>query len=744
MKLWHETAFFDARAILKKQFLVWTGDQVILYCQPSCGLIEPAREFRGNQYMKSLIRYRDLVLPISMIGCLVVILVPLPTAVLDLLIAGNITIAVVMFLTTMYVAKPLDFSVFPTLLLATTLARLVLNVATTRLILTGAERNGSGAAGQMIESFGTFVAGDQVEVGLVIFVILVVIQFVVITKGATRISEVAARFALDGMPGRQMAVDSDFNAGVINEETARRRREEISEQADFYGTMDGASKFVRGDAIAAVIITVVNIIGGLYVGMVHLGMSLTSAASMFTKLTIGDGLVSQIPALLISLSAGFLVTRSSKPTNLPDQLLQQLLGNSRALFIAGGFLLILVITNLPAVPVASLGIGCVGIALVIGRHQKTLSEEENARILAIEAEKNAVTKSRVEDFLTVDPMEIAIGTGLLDLADPNRGGDLMERITKLRNIIASDLGIILPKVRVRDDRNLIESEYVIRVHGNVVSRKSLRTDSLLASETGDVTGHIEGGLDTELVQGVRSFWIDASQAEQAAIFGYTVQHSVEVLIGDLRKVVTRHADELLSRDATKHLLDELRTLSPMVVDELVPNVMKISEVQHVLQLLLQEDVPIRQMGLILETLGDVAAYSKEPEKLVELVRSRLARTISSRYRDENGVLHVLTLDPVIEARLCDGLEQTDYGTVVQWSPLKVESLCTAIGQTLENAGKVEEQPLLLVSPKIRSGLRRLIAPLLPELRVLSFGEISSQTKVESHGLVSEQGLQAAA
>ena len=255
--------------------------------------------------MKSLIRYRDLVLPISMIGCLVVILVPLPTAVLDLLIAGNITIAVVMFLTTMYVAKPLDFSVFPTLLLATTLARLVLNVATTRLILTGAERNGSGAAGQMIESFGTFVAGDQVEVGLVIFVILIVIQFVVITKGATRISEVAARFALDGMPGRQMAVDSDFNAGVINEETARRRREEISEQADFYGTMDGASKFVRGDAIAAVIITVVNIIGGLYVGMVHLGMSLTSAASMFTKLTIGDGLVSQIPALLISLSAGF-------------------------------------------------------------------------------------------------------------------------------------------------------------------------------------------------------------------------------------------------------------------------------------------------------------------------------------------------------------------------------------------------------------------------------------------------------
>ena len=344
MKLSHETAYFDGHAILKKQFLVWTGDQVILYCLPSCWLIEPARDIRGNQYMKSLIRYRDLVLPISMIGCLVVILVPLPTAVLDLLIAGNITIAVVMFLTTMYVAKPLDFSVFPTLLLATTLARLVLNVATTRLILTGAERNGSGAAGQMIESFGTFVAGDQVEVGLVIFVILIVIQFVVITKGATRISEVAARFALDGMPGRQMAVDSDFNAGVINEETARRRREEISEQADFYGTMDGASKFVRGDAIAAVIITVVNIIGGLYVGMVHLGMSLTSAASMFTKLTIGDGLVSQIPALLISLSAGFLVTRSTKPTNLPDQLLQQLLGNSRALFIAGGFLLILVIT----------------------------------------------------------------------------------------------------------------------------------------------------------------------------------------------------------------------------------------------------------------------------------------------------------------------------------------------------------------------------------------------------------------
>lgn len=693
--------------------------------------------------MQAIIRHRDLILPVSIIGCLFVILVPLPTPILDLLLASNIAVALLVLLTTIHVSTPLEFSVFPTLLLATTLARLVLNVATTRLILTGADRAGASAAGNMIESFGTFVAGDQLEVGVIIFVILIVIQFVVITKGASRISEVAARFALDGMPGRQMAIDSDLNAGVIDEETARRRREEISEQADFYGTMDGASKFVRGDAIAAIIITIVNILGGLYVGVAHLGMSFGTAATTFTKLTIGDGLVSQIPALLISLAAGFLVTRSSKRSDLPVQLLQQLLSNTKALSIAGGFLLLLILTNLPAVPVATLGSGCVGLALILSRQQRRINDEELARASAVEEQKNSSTVSRIEDFLVIDPMEISIGIGLLDLADPTRGGDLMERITSVRQAIAADLGIILPKVRVRDDRLLGDYEYVIRIHGNVVCKSRLHTDSVLAVELGIVTGHLEGEIYRRFDGTHGGVWIDSDQREQAAIFGYSIQEPIEVLVSELEQTAKRHADELLSRDATKHLLDEVRLASPMVVDELLPDLMKVSEVQHVLHLLLREDVPIRQMELILETLGDASTYTKDPERLVEQVRQRLSRTISARYRDDSGMIHVLTLDPAIEMQLAQGMDSSGFGTAINWSPAKVEHLTSLIRETIQRDFPAGRTPVLLVAPKIRLCLQRMVAATFPEIRVLSFGEISDQTRVESHGLISQEVLAAA-
>jgi len=686
--------------------------------------------------MQSIIRYRDLVLPISIIGCVVVILTPLPTAVLDILIAANITVAVLVLLTTIHVEKPLDFSVFPTLLLATTLARLVLNVATTRLILTGADRHGVNAAGSMIESFGTFVAGDRIEVGLIIFIILIVIQFVVITKGATRISEVAARFALDGMPGKQMAIDSDLNAGVIDEHTAQKRREEISEQADFYGTMDGASKFVRGDAIAAIIITLVNIVGGLYVGVVHSGMSVPVAASTFTKLTIGDGLVSQLPALLISLAAGFLVTRSSKRANLPVQLLQQLLGNSRALTIAGGFLLLLVITNLPPVPVVTLGAGCVGLALVVGRQQQQQVAEEQSKLAAAEADAS-VKKPRIEDLLAVDPMEISIGLGLLNLADPTRGGDLMERITRLRQSLALDLGIILPKVRVRDDRALDDYGYRIQIHGNVVIQNDLVSDKILASAERGVTGQIQGLVrsaeDSPL--GFTEIWIRPEQCEQAAVFGYTLREPVQVLVDELEEVSKQYADELLSRDATKHLLDEMQTHSPMVVEELVPKLLRVSDVQHVLQMLLKEDVPIRQMTLILEALGDIAVHTSDLEELVEAVRQRLSRTISDRYRDSKGHMHVLTLDPELESQITRGLEKNSNGTTINWSPVEVDMLLTLVREGIANLPSRNKDPLLLVNPKIRFGVQALIGNAIPGLRVLSFREICDQTRVKSHGVI---------
>lgn len=688
--------------------------------------------------MQFIMRYRDLVLPLGIIGCLVVILVPLPPALMDLLLAANIAVGVIVLLTTVYVATPLEFSIFPSLLLATTLARLVLNVATTRLILTGAESRDMNAAGGVIRSFGEFVAGDSIEVGLIIFVIIVSIQFIVITKGATRISEVAARFALDGMPGRQMAIDADLNAGLIDEKQAQMRREQISAQADFYGSMDGASKFVRGDAIVGIVITIVNIIGGLYIGVMHAGKTFPEAAELFTKLTIGDGLVSQVPALLISLAAGLLVTRSTQKTNLPVEFLQQLLGNSKALAVAGGFLALLIVTNLPTIPMATLGIGCIGLAVVMNRQTIRRQDAEQSRVEAEKAEAAAPAPKRVEDFLAVDPMEVSIGLGLLGLADPARGGDLMQRITGVRHAIAGDLGVILPKVRVRDEMSLGELEYEIRIQGNPLAKARLNPERLLAIDSGHTTGVIEGEPTRDPTFGEPAVWIEPIRREQAAIFGYMTVEPGAVLATHLQEIAKRHADELLSRDATKHLIDELKEISPTVVEELIPGVMKISEVQQVLHLLLKEDVPIRQLAIILETLGDFAPRTKDPVWLCEYVRHRLARTISTRYRDEHGRLHVLALDPAMEDRIAAGLEHNERGLFVRMSPSAVDLTCERIQEGVKKLLTAGHTPVVLVNPRIRPGLRQIVATSIPRLRVLSYNEITQDTKIESYGIISDQ------
>ena len=680
-------------------------------------------------------RYRDLVLPLGIVMSLVVILVPLPPALMDLLLAGNITISVIVLLTTVYVATPLEFSIFPSLLLATTLARLVLNVATTRLILTGAGEGGMQAAGGVIQSFGEFVAGDRIEVGIIIFLIIVLIQFIVITKGATRISEVAARFALDGMPGKQMAIDADLNAGLIDEKQAQTRRAEIASQADFYGAMDGASKFVRGDAIAGIVITMVNIVGGLYIGVVAAGRPVSEAAALFTKLTIGDGLVSQIPALLISLAAGLLVTRSATRTNLPVEFLSQLLSNQRALYVAGGFLLLLIVTNLPAVPMATLGLGCVGLAAVMTR-QSRHAEAAEAEVQRAEAEKAAApAEKRIEDLLMVDPMEVLIGLGLLPLADPSKGGDLMQRITGVRHTIASDIGVILPKVRVRDAASLNQLEYEIRIGGNRIARDAVFPEKLLAIDNGGTTGVIEGITARDPAFQSPAVWIDPIRREQAAIYGYTTVGAGTVLATHLQEIARRHADELLTRDATKHLVDELREVFPAVVDELIPSVMKIAELQQVLQGLLREDVPIRQLGIILETLGDHIGKTRDPVWLIEYVRHRLSRTISSRYRDETGRLHVMALDPALEDAIAAGIEHNDRGLFIRLSPQDVDSTCEKIGQAVKKLVTMGHQPVLLVSPRIRPGLRQITSASLPRLRVLSYNEITQDTQIESHGVV---------
>lgn len=679
-------------------------------------------------------RLQELILPVGIISSVLVIVVPLPPELLDLLLSANITIAVIMLLTTVYVRTPLEFSIFPSLLLATTLFRLVLNVATTRLILTHAGSDGLLAAGKVIQTFGEFVAGSNIVVGLIIFAIIVVIQFVVITKGATRISEVAARFALDGMPGRQMAIDADLNAGIIDEHEAQRRREDVTHQADFFGAMDGASKFVRGDAIASIIITLINIVGGLFIGTIQDGMRLSDAAAVFTTLTIGDGLVTQVPALLISLAAGLLVTRSSQSTDLPSEFLKQLFSRPQALAVAGGFVGVLVFTNMPKVPLTLIGAGCVGLAMTLVRRDKRHVAAADAKKAADAAKPSA---ERVEDYLVVDPMEIEIGVGLIRLADPKRGGDLLERIQRVRQKVASDIGIILPKVRLRDNMRLDQNQYRIKVADMPVAEGTVYPGMFLAMDSGMTTGKIRGLETRDPAFGTPALWIEPGVREEAEMRGYTVVEPGSVVATHLTETVRKHADEVLTRDATKHLIDELKQTSPAVVEELIPAQMKLPAVQQILQMLLREGVPIRQLGPILETLGDYASRTKDPILLTEYVRHRLARTICTRYRDKENHLYVVTLDPAMEDRIRAGFDHNEHGLFVRMSPKAIEATCRALSAELEKLTMANHPPVVLVSPQIRAALKLITASHLPQLIVLSYNEITRDTKIESMAMVSD-------
>jgi flagellar biosynthesis protein FlhA len=663
-------------------------------------------------------RGMDLVLPVGLIASVLVIIVPLPPALLDVLLSLNIATAVLMLLTTIYVRTPLEFSVFPSLLLATTLARLVLNVATTRLILTRGQSYGLEAAGGVVRGFGQFVAGDKLAVGLVIFAIIVLIQFVVITKGATRISEVSARFALDGMPGRQMAIDADLNAGTIDADEARRRRAEITQQADFFGAMDGASKFVRGDAIAGIVIMLVNIVGGLFIGVFDAGMPIGQAAEIFTKLTIGDGLVSQVPAFLISLSAGLLVTRSSTESNLPTQFISQLFARPQALLVTCGFLGLLVFTSLPTLPLLAIGGGCAAVAISMTRKQKAADAETTVK------QQAKKTETRVEDYLSVDPMAIELGMGLVRLADPKRGGDLLDRVQRVRQSIACEIGIIMPKVRVRDNLQLAPSQYRIKVLDTVVAEGQLHAAMYLAVDSGAATGRLAGAATAEPVSGSPAVWIDPDKRDRAEMFGYRVMEPAVVLSNHLAHIVRKHADELLTRDATRHLVDELKTQSPAVVEELIPGQMKLAEVQQVLQLLLREGVPIRPLGSIFEALGECVAKTREPSALAEHVRERLARTISARYRDASGRLSVVMLDPAVEDSLGAAM-----------SPPAVESLCRNVSLRVDALSKAGRPPVVLVRRNVRAALKSLTASRLPQLVVLSSAEITRDTQIDSVAVV---------
>ncbi|MBL8892539.1 MAG: flagellar biosynthesis protein FlhA [Planctomycetaceae bacterium] len=676
-------------------------------------------------------RVPALVLPLALIGSLLVILIPLPPFLMDLLLAINITASVIILLTTVYVGSPMEFNVFPALLLATTLGRLVLNVATTRLILTNGSDGDLDAAGVVIQKFGEFVAGDQLIVGIIIFTIIVLIQFVVITKGATRISEVSARFTLDAMPGKQMAIDADLAAGIINEHEAQARRAAIVEQADFFAAMDGATKFVRGDAIAGIVITAINIIGGFAIGMMN-GMDVAESAELFTKLTIGDGLVSQVPAFLISLAAGLLVTRSTKQSNLPADVMNQLFARPEALMVAGGFMGVLVFTNLPAIPLLTIGGCCLGLAWTMRKNQNTAIHKKEA-----EDRKKAAAKpeEKIEDYLVIDPMELEIGIGLIRLADPSRGGDLLDRITSVRQAVAADIGIILPKVRIRDNVSLQETQYRIKISNNPVAEGEVWPDRLLAVNTGMATGELNGIEAIDPAFGQPAKWIDPVLRERAYMLKYMPAEPAAVLATHLQEVVRQHADAILTRDATKDLLEQAKKSSPAVVEELVPGVMKVGEVQQVLQHLLREEVPIRQLGTILETLGDFAPKTKDPILLTEFVRHRLARTLCQRYCDTQNVLRVVTLDPSLEDRIAANVDHTERGMFVRMKPNDIQRVCDAIHTESEKLTRMGYPAIILVNPQIRALARHLTSAYLPRLAILSYNEITRDTKVESVGNV---------
>ncbi|MBC7084095.1 MAG: flagellar biosynthesis protein FlhA [Firmicutes bacterium] len=677
--------------------------------------------------MDRLSKHSDVLVAVAVVVILVMMIVPVPTFVLDVLLTFNITFSLVVLLVTMYTRDALDFSSFPSLLLVATLFRLALNVSSTRLILL------HGYAGKVIEAFGNFVVGGNYVVGMVVFIILVVIQFVVITNGAGRVAEVAARFTLDAMPGKQMSIDADLNAGLIDEHTARARRRAIELEADFYGAMDGASKFVRGDAIAGIIITLVNILGGIIIGMVQLRMPVMQALQTFALLTVGDGLVSQIPALLISTATGIIVTRAAAQSNFGQEVTTQLLAQPRAVAIAAGMLVLFgLVPGLPKVPffLIAAAAGALSYAMTGAERARAKAEEE-----AEKAPPAPKQPENVMSLLAVDPLELEIGYGLVPLADESEGGNLLERVTMVRRQVAVDLGLVLPHIRIRDNIQLRPSGYAIKIRGVEVARGEVMMGYYLAMNPGIVVEPVPGIETTEPAFGLPALWIPEQDRERAEMAGYTVVDPTSVIVTHLTEVIRRHAAEILSRQDTANLIDNVKKTEPAVVEELIPNLMTVGEVQKVLQNLLREGVPIRNVATILEALGDHARETRDVDVLTEHARAALARVICRQYRNADGELVVSTVDPEIEEEIARSIEGRGAGEAPALEPGLVQSIVRAVSRAVEGMASEGYQPILLTRPEVRPYLRRIVERVLPDVVVLSYNEIARDQKVRSVGTV---------
>lgn len=674
-------------------------------------------------------KWSDLSVLVGIILIVLMMIIPLAPWMLDVLIFINISLALTIILVAMNTKEPLQFSIFPSLLLVMTLFRLALNVSTTRSILTHRE------AGRIIETFGSFVVGGSPVIGFVVFLILVIIQFIVITKGAERVAEVAARFTLDAMPGKQMSIDADLNAGVITDTEARKRREQIEKEADFYGAMDGASKFVKGDAIAGIVILIVNIIGGFTIGMVVHGMSLSEAANLFTLLSIGDGLVSQIPALLISTATGIVVTRAASDGNLGSDITKQLFAYPNMLFIVAAVILALgLLTPIglwTALPIAAL----IGLGGHMLREAEKKGEQESEERQAAEEVEEVRSPESVLSLLTVDPIEFEFGYGLIPLADANQGGDLLDRVVMIRRQCALEMGMIVPVIRIRDNIQLEPNEYVIKIKGNEVARYSLLLDHYLAMSPGIDAESVQGIETTEPAFGLPALWITEAMRDQAEQAGYTVVDPPSVVATHLTETIKRHMHELLGRQETKSLVDYVKEDAPVLIEELVPEKMSIGDIQKVLQNLLREKVSIRDLHTIFETLADYAEYSKDTNVLTEHVRHALARQITRVYAPDGETVNVVTLSPATEKQIADHIQQTEQGSYLAMEPSVSQQLYQKISEQVQRLTDLGEQPILLTSPALRMHVKQLVERIMPDLPVLSYNELEPQIEVKSVGVV---------
>ncbi|WP_438432458.1 flagellar biosynthesis protein FlhA [Gorillibacterium sp. sgz500922] len=671
---------------------------------------------------------KDLTVLIGVIGIILMMIVPIPIFLLDVLLVINITLAILILLVAMNTQEALQFSIFPSLLLITTLFRLALNVSTTRNILA------KGEAGDVVHTFGSFVAAGNLVVGLVVFLILVIVQFIVITKGSERVAEVAARFTLDAMPGKQMSIDADLNAGLINEQQARERRSKIENEADFYGAMDGASKFVKGDAIASIIIMIVNLVGGFIIGMMN-GQSFTDSAAQYTILSIGDGLVSQIPALLISTASGLIVTRATSEGNLASDLTKQLFAYPKLMFIAAGTLVLLgtftPIGIFSTYPIAGLLVFA-GIKMNGNLKRKQAMDdqlEEEQQIEEVRSPESVIS------LLQVDPIEFEFGYGLIPLADTGQGGDLLDRIILIRRQCALELGIVVPVIRIRDNIQLKPNEYVIKIKGNSVARGELLLNHYLAMSPGFEDDAVSGIETVEPAFGLPAIWIDDATKERAELSGYTVVDPPSVVATHLTEVVKRHAHELIGRQETKALVDNVKEAYPTLVEELVPGVLSIGDIQKVLAKMLREKISVRDMVTILETLADYGTYTKDPDILTEYVRQALSRQITQQYSSEGDSLKVITVGPSLERKIAESVQQTEQGSYLALDPSSSQIIHHRISEQVTKAVQSGQQPVILTSPTIRMYLKQLLERTLQDVPVLSYSELEPSVEIQSLGVV---------